>query len=272
VIFAEGEVYHNGEQVTPFRQGAAAVALAALRRARRPVVCVPAAIRYRFLKDPTPELLPLVDAMERKVLGNARPGTPLAARLARLAETLLSLGEKQFLGRAGDGPFARRAADLTDAILRSLEDCYGAPPDGADVPERVRRLRQSAIRHKEGAPAGDPQAMQAARDLEAVNAAVRFYSYTNDYLSEEPTVEHLAEIVDKFEEDLLGVTTARTRGVRRAVIQFGLPVPAAPFQEKRDGVRALTEVMEQQVRGLLGELLKADGRRAAQLALSEPGT
>ena len=258
VIFAEGEVYHNGEQVTPFRQGAAAIALAALRRARRAVVCVPAAIRYRYVKDPTPELLPLVDAMECKVLGGPRPGVPLAARLARLAETLLSLGEKHFLGRATDGPFARRAADLTDAILRSLEDRCGTPPDGADVPERVRRLRQGAIRQKES----DPQTGQSARDLEAVNAAVRFYSYTNDYLSEEPTIEHLAEIVDKFEEDLLGVTTARARGVRQAIIQFGPPVPAAPFQEKGDGIRALTDVMEQQVRGLLGELLKAGGRRA----------
>jgi 1-acyl-sn-glycerol-3-phosphate acyltransferase len=266
VIFAEGEVYHNGEQVTPFRQGAAAIALAALRRARRPVVCVPAAIRYRYVKDPTPQLLPLVDALERKVLGRPRPEVPLAARLAHLAETVLVLGELDYLGRAGAGPFSRRAGQLTDVILRSLEERYGPPPEGSDVPERARRLRQGAIRQKEGAPPDDPRVLQAARDLEDVNAAVRFYSYTNDYLSEEPTIEHLAEIVDKFEEDLLGVTTARTRGVRRAVIQFGPSVPAAPFQEKGDGVRALTEALEQQVRGLLGELLKAEGRRAMRPA------
>jgi 1-acyl-sn-glycerol-3-phosphate acyltransferase len=273
VIFAEGEVYHNGEQVTPFRQGAAAIALAALRRAKRPVVGVPAAICYRFLKDPTPELLPLVGAMERKVLGKPRSGVPLAARLAHLGQTVLVIGELNYLGRAGSGPFAQRATALADAILRPLEERYGAPPEGADFPERVRRLRQGAIRRKEGAPPDDPRARQAARDLEDVNAAVRFYSYTSDYLSDEPTIEHLAEIVDKFEEDLLGVTTARNRGVRRAVIQFGPPIPAAPFQEKADGVRALTEALEQQVRGLLGDLLKAEGRRpagAARVALGNP--
>jgi 1-acyl-sn-glycerol-3-phosphate acyltransferase len=255
VLFAEGEVYHNGEQVTPFRQGAAAVALAAVRRARRPVVCVPAAIRYRFLKDPTPELLPLVDAMERKLLGKPRPGVALAARLAHLAETVLLVGELRFLGQAGSGPFALRATTLTEAILCSLEEQHGAPPAGCDVPERVRRLRQSAIRQKEAAPSDDARAKQAARDLDAVNAAVRYYSYTHDYLSDEPTIEHLAEIVDKFEEDLLGVTTARARGRRRAVIQFGPPIPAAPFQEQADGVRALTEALEQQVRALLAGLL-----------------
>jgi 1-acyl-sn-glycerol-3-phosphate acyltransferase len=263
VLFAEGEVYHNNEQVAPFRQGAAAIALAALRRARRPVVCVPAAIRYQYVTDPTPELTRLVTAMERRLLWRPRGDLKLAARLARLAEGVLLLREMQFLGRVEQGPFARRAAALTEAILRSLEQRHGAPPDGADIPERVRRLRQAAIKQKEAAPADDLRHAQGAHDLEDVNVAVQLYSYTNDYLSDEPTVEHLAEIVDKFEEDLLGVTTAHTRAARRAVIQFGPPVAAAPFQEKADGTRALTEALEQKVREMLGELI-AEGRRPAR--------
>ena len=59
------------------------------------------------------------------------------------------------------------------------------------------------------------------------------------------------------------VTTARCRGARRAVIQFGPPVPVAPFQEMSVGARALTEALEQRVRGLLGELLKSEGRLRA---------
>ena len=42
-------------------------------------------------------------------------------------------------------------------------------------------------------------------------------------------------------------------------------VAAAPFQEKSDGTRALTEALEQQVRGLLNELV-AEGRGAARPA------
>jgi 1-acyl-sn-glycerol-3-phosphate acyltransferase len=264
VIFAEGEVYHDSERVRPFRQGAAAVALAALRRAPRPVVCVPAAIRYRYLDDPTPQLLPLVDAMERKVLGAPRRGRPLAERLARLAETVLANRERQFLGRVETGPFARRAAALTETILRSLEQRCGAAPDGTDVADRVSRLRRSAIKQKEASP-DSPAGRQAARDLEDVTAAVQLYSYTDDYTTDEPSVEHLAEIVDKFEEDILGVTTARVRGKRRAVIRFGPAVAAAPYQEKSDGTRALTEALEQRVRGLLNELI-AEGRGTARPA------
>ena len=39
VIFPEGEVYHCNDRVTPFREGAAVVALSAAKRAKRPVVC-----------------------------------------------------------------------------------------------------------------------------------------------------------------------------------------------------------------------------------------
>jgi 1-acyl-sn-glycerol-3-phosphate acyltransferase len=260
VMFAEGEVYHNSDQVTPFRPGAAAVALAALRRAHRPVACVPAAIRYRYVKDPTPELLPLVDAMERKLSLESRHSWPLAPRLARLADDVLARHERHFLGRVETGSFARRAAALTEAILRSLEERHGTPPDGTDIPERVTRLRRAAIRQKEGSPADGPAARQARGDLHDVNTAVQVYSYTNDYTSDDPPIERLAEIVDKFEEDLLGVTTARTRAARRAVVRFGPAVAAAPFQEQSDGVRALTEAMERKVRELLNELI-AETRR-----------
>jgi 1-acyl-sn-glycerol-3-phosphate acyltransferase len=255
VIFAEGEVYHNSDQVAPFRQGAAAVALAALRRARRPVACVPAAIRYRYLKDPTPELVPLVDAMEQKRSLGPRRNWPLAPRLARLADDVLARHEKHFLGRVETGAFATRATALTDAILRALEDRHGTAPDGTDVPERVARLRRAAIKQTENSPPDSDGARQAARDLADLDTAVQVYSYTNDYTSDDPPIERLAEIVDKFEEDLLGVTTARTRAARRAVVRFGPAVAAAPFQERRDGVRALTEAMEQKVRELLDELI-----------------
>jgi 1-acyl-sn-glycerol-3-phosphate acyltransferase len=73
VIFAEGEVYHNNDKVYPFRPGAAAIALAAARRAHRPVVCVPAAIRYSYLADPTPHLVPLLDRLERRLGVRAQP-------------------------------------------------------------------------------------------------------------------------------------------------------------------------------------------------------
>ena len=47
VIFPEGDVYHINDRIVPFREGPAAIALSAARRASRPVVIVPCAIKYR---------------------------------------------------------------------------------------------------------------------------------------------------------------------------------------------------------------------------------
>jgi hypothetical protein len=255
VIFPEGELYHNADQVVPFREGAAAIALAAARRAPRPVVCLPAAIRYRYVEDPTPELDRLTQAMERKLRLTPRPGAPLAERLAQVAEAVVSRHERTLPGGVRPGPFPLRIAALVEAILRPLEERYGVnPADEGDVPGRVTRLRRLAIQEKESRPEADPRGRQARRDLDALLAAVRLFSYANDYLCDRPSVEHLAEIVDKFEEDLLGVVTARPRAARRVVVLFGAPIAAGPFQEERNAAGALTRALEREVRGLLAEL------------------
>ena len=62
VIFPEGEIYHCNDRVTPFREGAAAIAVTAARKAKRPIVCVPCAITYRYIEDPTEILLETMGA------------------------------------------------------------------------------------------------------------------------------------------------------------------------------------------------------------------
>src|SRR5262249_24887758 len=88
VVFPEGEVYHTNDRVTPFREGPAAMALAAARRAERPIGCLPAAIKYQYLQDPTPQLHRLLDRLEQRVLWRPRPELSLAARVRRFAECL----------------------------------------------------------------------------------------------------------------------------------------------------------------------------------------
>src|SRR3712207_8394705 len=47
---------------------------------------------------------------------------------------------------------------------------------------------------------------------DALPILVQLYSYPGDYLAERPTIERLAETVDKLEEDGLGYHMARPRG------------------------------------------------------------
>ena len=99
VIFPEGEVYHINERITPFREGAAAVALSSARRAKKPVLCVPCGIKYEYLDDPTDNLLELMDRLEQEIFWRPRRDLPLHQRIYRFAEGAMALKELEYLCR-----------------------------------------------------------------------------------------------------------------------------------------------------------------------------
>jgi hypothetical protein len=121
----------------------------------------------------------------------------------------------------------------------------------------------SELRHRliQSHPAPAPAAR--AHILEEIALAVQLYSYADDYETRSPTLEHLGEILDKFEEDVLGAPLATARAARRATIAFGPAMPV-PCTASRAAVRILTDTLEGQVRGLL------DGLRRPQVAPARP--
>jgi hypothetical protein len=73
VIFPEGDIYHCNDRVTPFREGAAAIAIAAARRSERKAVVIPTAIRYRYVEDPTPHIEQTLELLEQRI--SQKPST-----------------------------------------------------------------------------------------------------------------------------------------------------------------------------------------------------
>src|SRR5687768_498089 len=121
VIFPEGDIYHVSDRVTPFREGAAAIALSACKRSERPVVVIPCGIKFRYVSDPTEELLELMARLEDRVMLRPHPNAPLPDRIYRLAEAMLALKELDFLGSSRTGSVKERTAYLTNAVLEQLE-------------------------------------------------------------------------------------------------------------------------------------------------------
>lgn len=259
VIFPEGEVYHVNDRITPFREGPAAIAITAARKKKRPVVCVPCGIRYRYVEDPMPELLRLMDDLERAILWRPRPDLPLAERIYRFAEGALALKELEFLGNTRSGSVPERIAGLVDAILSGIGDRYGVATSEATVPERVKALRRQAIERMGELPEADPGRRQLENDLDDLFMVVQAFSYPGDYVAQRPTVERMAETLDKFEEDVLGVRTATIRASRRAVVTFGEPIPIDPTRGKRGATGELTRLLETRVQALL-DATAEDGR------------
>ncbi len=236
VVFPEGEVYHQNDRVTPFREGAAAIALSAAKKATREIVAIPCAIRYHYVDDPMPQMLDLMNRLEEKVLWRPRPDLPLPQRIYRFAEAVLALKEIEHIGQTQEGTLPLRTTMLADHILRGIEGRYaiaspaGGSDLGATIPVRVKEARAVALKRLaelegegvEGREAASgPSRVEIANDLDDLFLVLQAFSYPGDYVDERPTVERLAETLDKFEEDVLGAASATVRADRRATLAFG---------------------------------------------------
>lgn len=265
VIFPEGEIYHCNARVTPFREGAAAIAIAAARRAERPIVCVPCAITYRYLDDPTEFLIELMGDLEEAILWRRQTEYPLDQRIYRFAEALLAVKEIEYLGTASSGPLPDRIRRLGDSILSAVERRHQLDGVGQKVPERVKAARRVIIEKMTSGDSPDTGGSQVLHaDLEDLFLVVQSFSYPGDYVNERPTLERLAETLDKFEEDVLRRPTASIRGRRRVLVQFADPV-SVPSTKERDLAGRLTQQIESSVQALLDQQFSTGDIEAVRL-------
>jgi 1-acyl-sn-glycerol-3-phosphate acyltransferase len=259
VIFPEGDIYHTGDRVTPFREGAAAIAITAAKREKRPVVTIPCGIRFTYVDDPSPGLHDLLDRLEARLHLRNRRDMPLADRIHRFAEAALALKELDYVGSTSSGKLRDRVVALTEAVLQQLEERHDIRPSDRTPPERAKELRRRIIDKIEDDQLriAQPDAYrQLQQDMEDVFFVIQCFSYPGDYLAEQPSIERMAETLDKFEEDVFGVDVPGVRGRRRVDIEFGEPI-AVPSARQRDGSAELTKTMQSRVQGII------DGLRAA---------
>ena len=249
IVFPEGEVYHLNDLVTSFRDGTFLIASTAVKRSRRPVACIPCSLKYHYLDDPSESLAAVVKSMEKRLDVSARTSSSLAARIEQLQAEMIALREREYLGDVADGDLAERRSHLADVILNRAAARYQLNDRQRNIPERVKEIRQHLIEN------GDVAEPAVTKTFEDVHVAVQLYSYRFGYVSEKPTIERLAETVDKLEEDLLGARTATIRGARRGTIRFGEPVMMDQPLNRID-CRAFGEAVRQRIQ----DLLDSDGR------------
>lgn len=253
VIFPEGEIYHVNDRVTPFRDGPAAIAVTARKRSGRAVVCVPCAMKYTYIEDPTAELVELMGQLEERIIWRPRPDLGLAERIYRFAEGLLGLKELEYLGGTQEGTLPERIRGLGEIILKRLEEQYSIQSQEQALPVRVKVCRREAIKRLEEND-DEVKNEQIKLDLDDLFIVTQLFSYPGDYVASKPTVERMAETLDKFEEDILRKPKPVIRGVRKVVVSFGEAVEVKLTSEKKDDVHTLTESLEKSVQRLLDEI------------------
>ena len=258
VVFPEGEIYHTNERLTPLREGVAFMAITAQRdleksAAGKTIWVVPTAISYRYEEDITPRLEQSVTELEKRFMITAA-GRTLPDRIVHLGETLLTIKEKEKLDGAAssNGDLPTRLSRLISSLLERLETKHlnkTTPNDS--VPVRVKALRRHLLEHMCDAAADEKLRREAHDDLEDLHLVLQLYSYPGDYITSKPTVERMAETVEKFEEDCNGV--ASPKGKRSATVKLGPPIDVRPFLSGRPRAASaeLTANLEESLRSLM---------------------
>jgi len=273
VIFPEGDIYHTNDRVTPFRDGAAAIALGSARRADKPIVCIPCALKLWYVGDPRPSLLTLLEKLEQRLHWRPRPDLSLAARVYRLSEGLLALKELEHCGTPQQGALPVRTRQLAELILGRLEQMHSVDRPAGSVPERVKELRRRIIAQIEKPEATAAAATTAGattagattagattvdpgwqHQLDELFFVIQLYSYPGDYVAQKGSIERIAETLDKFEEDVLQATYPTIRAERRVVVRFGEPIELPKAKADQPAAEQLTATLHTQVQTLLDAL------------------
>ncbi|GIT28618.1 MAG: hypothetical protein Ct9H300mP1_06640 [Planctomycetaceae bacterium] len=143
-----------------------------------------------------------------------------------------------------------RIAFLTDGVLKRVEEKYEISAKGKTIPERIKRGRQRAISAITEADESSEEYRRCADDLDDCYLCAQLFSYPGDYVAKHPSIDRLAETLDKFEEDIL--KRGRQRFGLAAVPSWSLGEPiTVPKEKKRDAASELTQLLEERVQSLL---------------------
>jgi 1-acyl-sn-glycerol-3-phosphate acyltransferase len=269
VIFPEGDIYHNNDRVTPFREGAAAIAMSAAKKGPRRIVAIPAALKCFYVQDPREELLELMSRLEESLHWRPRLDLSLPERIYKLAEGVLALKEIEYRAGPRTGTVPERTAALASKILGDLEREHGLRDKGGIVPERVKETRKAIIKASEKEGLSENEQLRLAHQMDDLFFVIQLFSYPGDYVQEKPTLERIAETLDKFEEDVLKADYPGIRGERHAVVRFGEPLELPKERESKTAVSDWTDLLEQKVQGLLDEINAA---RTSQAESPQPAS
>lgn len=235
VVFPEGEVYRLNDRLTPLLEGVPFMAINAQRDLAQAsssarVWIVPAAIRYKYTHDVSASLSQAMDKLEARLLTKAPHGMRLDERIIRFGEILLTLKEKEKLGQSRElaGDLPDRVRHLVETLLQKLETTWlKKSPAAETVPLRIKAIRRRLLEVWTEEPADVELRRQAGEGLDDVQLVLQLYSYPGNYIREQPSLERMAETVEKFEEDVTGF--ARPKGQRRARVVLGEPIDLSQY-------------------------------------------
>ncbi len=273
VVFPEGEVSSQNDNVMPFHQGIAQFAFWACEDLDKqgelpPMYFVPMAIKFVYLRDMRPDIDRSLRRLEKKLFaGPDLPPLPRYDRLRRVGEAVLVANEKEY------HLTPPREATLNDRVQQMKEKLVGRVTTALEVSfrpeqpllERIRdlfnlldRLGYAAFEGPEYERRIHERRQQEIRGLyEDLWRALHFVALYDGYVRETLTAERFLDLLGLLEHEVF--RKKRIWGPRKAVLRVGEPVNLAaryPFYQadKRTALQEATKLPETCVRQMLSEL------------------
>lgn len=253
-IFPEGNVYLENDQVTPFHDGAAFLALKSAQELQgKPgrILAVPVSIKATHVTDARPAITALMYDLARDIEVELPSGvTPLnalkAIGVAALRRNLRHRGIEMPEADAND---LRALIEATAGmVVRRLEGKLNLKPRPEDpLVERIRRARRAIheVRTDDG-KAIDHAAAAVWADEAMV--AFKVASYSGRYVTQSPTLDRISETTEKLYEDLYNEPMEPV-APRHAYVRFNRPIDLTPFVAGGTKLRAAVRELTAQVEG-----------------------
>ena len=226
VMFPEGTWFRQNDRVGPLQEGLGLIVRQAARQTERPILVHPVGVKYWLLGDPLPELERRVQRLERGLGWRPRRGADLPQRIAQVGHALLSVKEIERFGQAQQGTLDERIQRLAAVLIADLEQTYlGKPHEGWNL-ERVRRLRLWLVR-KLIEVRNDREASRVIREaLDVLLFCENLSAQSHEYLMERPSLERMAETIQRIEETL-------TDRMEEPIAPVGAAVAVGPARDVR---------------------------------------
>jgi hypothetical protein len=144
LIFPEGRISWQNQQVGACQNGALRLALQTSQNQGQTVRVIPIGIGYRYLPQAKGQILKLLKQNEKKWFRGKSPQAwqPIEPRIAHLLNTVLESQEKTYhLGRQAHRPWHQRLGEVQQAAIHRLSEKYKLPfPPEKDASQQMRHL------------------------------------------------------------------------------------------------------------------------------------
>jgi 1-acyl-sn-glycerol-3-phosphate acyltransferase len=262
-IFPEGATSRINDRLQALLDGVAFIARSAAKKRAKltppgKVVVHPIAVKYFYRGDVRRVCDEVLTAIEQRLTWQPQRELSLLARIVKVGQALLSLKELEYFGQTESGPFGERLQKLMNRLLGPIEEQWLGKQQSGPVVPRVRNLRVKLLPDMVAGRVDAAERARRWRHLADIYLAQQLSCYPPDYLADQPSVDRVLEIVEKFEEDLFD--KARIHRGRKVVLEVGEAIEVAPERDRGAAIDPLMVSIESSLHLMLDRLASESPR------------